>query len=387
MVGEVFNFRKFEPEAESDLPVVIDQWNAKGVQSFKNYDGFWTVVFVSSDEVVIVTDPLAKKPFYMRTVPLAFSSEIRPLLTLGPVHRDPVYMSTVMKWGYCPLSLTPYQEIAKVPGNAVIRIDPRRKSFAVSGPYLEFKRRTVRPGDIRSALERSVKNRLVSDLPVAVLASGGLDSSIVALLAAAAGDVTVFHVENDEREYFEALPFAADDRIASLVGLGEYPLAAVVEANQSPVDMGSMAPQFALGKAVQKRGFNVALSGDGADELFGGYRRAMEYDSQSSDIFHELVYYHLPRLDTLMMASTVELRCPFLSREVTELAMSLPWEWRKSKEILKQEFQGIVPKMILEREKKPLRVADYQEDRMRWRRTVMETFLSVTEKYIVKEEA
>jgi len=74
------------------------------------------------------------------------------------------------------------------------------------------------------------------------------------------------------------------------------------------------SPQYHLFEAI-KGGTNtrIVISGDGADELFGGYRRINEYDSQKSDVFHELTYYHLPRLDKLSMAHTLELRNPFFS--------------------------------------------------------------------------
>jgi asparagine synthetase B (glutamine-hydrolysing) len=127
------------------------------------------------------------------------------------------------------------------------------------------------------------------------------------------------------------------------------------DATEEPVDLGSVVPQFQIGRAVQAAGFNVCLSGDGADELFGGYRRAKEYDSQYSDIFSELVHYHNPRIDKCMMASTVELRSPFLAPKVIQAAMFLPYEDRTSKQALKRAFDDIVPEEILAREKHPLK--------------------------------
>jgi hypothetical protein len=107
--------------------------------------------------------------------------------------------------------------------------------------------------------------------------------------------------------------------------------------NESPIDLGSVIPQFHLFEAVKKfSGYRFVLSGDGADELFGGYKRIHEFDSQKSDIFDELSYYHLPRLDKMSMAHTLELRSPFLNLDIVRFALHLPLQWRKDKQILKR---------------------------------------------------
>ncbi len=141
------------------------------------------------------------------------------------------------------------------------------------------------------------------------------------------------------------------------------------------MDLGSVLPQYALSCAIKREGYNVVLSGDGADELFGGYGRARIYDSQYSDIFHELVYYHLPRLDKLMMANTIELRCPFLSRDVIQGALSVNYKQRTEKQFLKKIFQDIVPRPILERKKEPLKIADLRgKDKMNYRLDLINLF-------------
>jgi asparagine synthetase B (glutamine-hydrolysing) len=126
--------------------------------------------------------------------------------------------------------------------------------------------------------------------------------------------------------------------------------------NESPVDLGSVVPQYLLFDAI-KKGTNtrIVLSGDGADELFGGYKRIHEYDSQKSDIFHELTHYHLPRLDKMSMAHTLELRNPFLNLEIVSFALGLKKEWRTDKKILKETFRGLIPDAIIDRKKHPLK--------------------------------
>jgi asparagine synthase (glutamine-hydrolysing) len=125
---------------------------------------------------------------------------------------------------------------------------------------------------------------------------------------------------------------------------------------------------------LKEHGFNVVLTGDGADELFGGYRRIVQYDSQYSDIFGELVNYHLPRLDKTMMASTVELRSPFLAYFVIERALQLPYSKRLNKSELKLAFKDLVPEHILNRPKEPLKTIAVQEGGVEYRKQVIDRF-------------
>jgi asparagine synthase (glutamine-hydrolysing) len=136
-----------------------------------------------------------------------------------------------------------------------------------------------------------------------------------------------------------------------------------------------MLPQYALCRAIKERCplTPVVITGDGADELFGGYRRMEEYDAQYSDIFEELVLYHLPRLDKMAMAHTLELRSPFLHRKVIEGAMSLSYQSRINKKFLKEIFCDIIPLHIIDRPKKALKSDQVLHDKM-WRHTLIRKF-------------
>jgi asparagine synthase (glutamine-hydrolysing) len=229
------------------------------------------------------------------------------------------------------------------------------------------------PGDFLKILTESIQNRLVSDIPISLLLSGGIDSTIVfEIMKKFTKDFTVFHVENDEAEYLNHLDFKGIK--LKQITLEETNINEAMYWNETPVDLGSVIPQLALSKAIKKQGINVAISGDGADEIFGGYKRSFDYDSQQSDIFEELIYYHLPRLDKLMMASTVELRSPFLSKSVIEYGLSIPYEWRIDKNGLKHMFKNVVPKYIIERKKEPLRIKGMRENKIKWRQLCIDTF-------------
>ena len=124
-----------------------------------------------------------------------------------------------------------------------------------------------------------------------------------------------------------------------------------------------------MARKLKELGFHNVLTGDGADEVFGGYRRAAEYDSQMSDVFCELPFYHLPKLDRTMMRSTVELRAPFLSPAVIVHGLATPYEMRNGeKKMLKETFKDIIPPKILNRKKEPLKTDAIRKDPMEQRK-------------------
>jgi asparagine synthase (glutamine-hydrolysing) len=232
--------------------------------------------------------------------------------------------------------------------------------------------------NLRDAIVKAVKRRTISDIPIALLCSGGLDSTIVLnLVREHTEDYHVFTAPNGRDDIDGAyIPYLSLDseKLTHLDMDIPFSDEHILAINEGPVDLGSVWPQYALSCAVHKEGYNVVLSGDGADELFGGYGRARKYDSQYSDIFHELVFYHLPRLDKLMMANTIELRCPFLSRDVIEGAMAVNYKQRTEKQFLKKIFGDIVPGTILDRQKEALKIPALRGDSLGRRLEMIQKF-------------
>lgn len=373
-VGEILNYKDFVPTARCDVEVLARMWVNEGPACLRRFDGFWSVVAIPPDGrfVYAATDFLAKKPLYFRRDRLAFASEVKALAELGPLTPDPVYFSSVRKNGYHAGERTWAKEVVKMPAGALWRVSwdgevARDDRFDVVEPSTEV--------PIGLAVQGAVKARVLSsDVPVAILLSGGLDSSIVFKVAEGLrSDMTVYHAPNDERDFLNLLN--PKGKLVE-VSWDRHPVQDVLRANEGPVDLGSMLPQYALGQAVQER---VALSGDGADELFGGYRRACEYDSQGSDVFEELPFYHCPRLDKLMMAGTVELRSPFMSRQVLAAALAVPRAWRTEKEALKDAFEDWLPPEILRRPKAPLKSPEVVRNGVAWRMALCQEFENMIE--------
>jgi asparagine synthetase B (glutamine-hydrolysing) len=348
-VGEIFNYADFG--YSTDIECAIEEfWTSCSqnlFESFHKFDGFWSFVTMFNGHIIAATDYLSQKPVYYRTDIEVLASEIDVLARLAPVTRDEVFMSNTLKWGYSPDPRTPWNEIKQVPpGHYYYKGNVH--------PYWDWKKvpwTTSLHHDLLTATEL----RLGGQREVAVLLSGGLDSTIIyGLLKLLGKDVTAVHVDNGEKG-FANLALHLNDTMHH-VKLDDVTSYEALIVHQSPVDLGSVKPQIAMAKKLRELGFYAVLTGDGADELFGGYRRAAEYDSQYSDMFCELPYYHLPKIDRTMMRYTIETRSPFLAPSICKHAMNAPYiERNGEKKLLKQTFKDIVPREILLRDKHPLK--------------------------------
>jgi len=387
-VGEIYNYEGLNNQAESDIEVLAEYWVKYGERAFSFFEGMWSAIFVKDRRAWVFIDPLGKKPLYYcgRGAELTISSEIKPLANLMSGYWDlknlkeifnPLYFSSIKKWGY-PLSIeTPYRGVYKLDPGVCLLIDLKTGEIGNPRGYpggtieVNKNKRLIRP-----AIEQAVFDRLdASDVPISLLLSGGLDSSIIYKIASnLTHNITCFHSNNGEEEFLNYLDIPSDIPVVKLENRVSA-LSEILYYNESPVDLGSMINQYQLAEGIKEKGFQVVLSGDGADELFGGYKRILEYDSQYSDIFQELVYYHLPRLDKLNMANTIELRCPFLSHRVIGMALGLSWEERKEKKFLKEIFSDIIPKEILNRKKKALKhPLVLEQGSLKWVRYLCDVF-------------
>jgi asparagine synthase (glutamine-hydrolysing) len=352
-VGEIFNYKDFGGY-KNDVQMLRNTFLHYDKKQLLEYlhkmDGFWSIAFIQDDSLYAITDYLSQKPIYYRTDMNVVASEIDALRQFGPVKKDQIFMSNIQKWGYDSTGRTPWEEIKQMPPGSIYR-------DGVIETYWNWDKIDACT-DIVSGLHQATSARIHVARPLSLLLSGGLDSSIVYTLAKEIkNDIEVFHVENDESRYADLITTRRTDLTTEDISDKE-----AIQTHQSPVDLGSVKPQIALANAIQAKGYHVVLTGDGADELFGGYRRSNDYDSQMSDIFMELPYYHLPRLDRTMMKATIEVRTPFLAPYIVKYAMELKRDLRTNKKVLKQAFSDVIPSKIIDREKLPLKTTNIRQD-------------------------
>jgi asparagine synthetase B (glutamine-hydrolysing) len=380
---------KFESDTEyltsfiSCYPTFKSITSQKALDEINSWDGFWSMLIINlqTKEAIVFTDPLGKKQMYYNSSG-EFCSEIFPLRNNSGF--DPIYFSQVSKWGYNCNERTPFAEVKRILPNCIygFKINPDKiavQSFVCYSQYYNWNG-DARAFSVKEMLATSVSNRLISKTyKVSCLISGGLDSTIIAHhLLESSVDVKFFSVDNqDDTEYVHLLEREWGIDVQFLYIDDNTVMSKILRANETPIDLGSVIPQYKLFSIIANQDFHLCLSGDGADELFGGYNRINEYDSQGSDIFDELSYYHLPRLDRLSSRFTIELRCPYLSHNLIRYALQLPFDLRQGKKILKYSYANEIPTEIINRKKTALKSKQVLNDKIAWRYQLIEMFKEI----------
>lgn len=388
--GEIYNYpSKYGSDTEYLQDLFGGCKEGDVLHEAQKWDGMWAIVKVTHDSLWAFTDPLGKKQLYYNGRG-EVCSEMLPLVH-GAVGFDPFWRSEGFKWGYNTDDRTPYEGVRRLMPNRVLTV-----AFGMPGvtarDWYSWK---VRPclkslegaaEELRGLVTESVSRRMLSKgHRLGVLLSGGLDSSTIAsVLHDLGADMDLYSVDNSEGRYARLMaqnlgdpdnvtwiPSDFSDPAYAESDYSDMEVLGALRYNETPIDLGSLMPQHRLCSAVAQ---DIIVTGDGADELFGGYRRIHDYDSQLSDVFQELPFYHLPRLDRASMRFTKELRTPFLGHDVVRFALSLPYEYRIDKKVLKEAFRGMVPDDIIDRAKSPLKSKGLQDDPLQWRKRLHHLF-------------
>ncbi len=299
--GEIYNYAELRRQliadgavlrTTSDTEVVVELYARKGPDALKLLRGMFALAIWDrrARRLFLARDPYGIKPLYVaRTAKgILFASQVKGLLASGlvnPVH-DPAGVVGFYMWGSVPEPFTLYREIAPVPAGSYVFASVDGVSapqlYAEVGASWEAARDDSQlEALVREALDDSVRAHLVADVPVAVLLSGGVDSSVLAGLMAQHGQdiegITVafrefagLHEDEAPRARKTAQYYGIRDTVRTVDRkefLGDLP--AILDAMDQP-SIDGINTWFAS-KAVAERGYKVVLSGVGGDELFCGY--------------------------------------------------------------------------------------------------------------------
>lgn len=368
----LFNGEIFDHDCESDM-----EWIEKRtaelhpVDFFEEVcqkDGFFSFIFYSTKAVIAFTDPLGKKQLYYKQG-VGITSEIKSLIEEDEEF-DEHYFQQTIKFGYVISTSTPYKKIKRLQPNKCYVFSPDLEEMTdlpVVGRDIYQAKSAFMP--VADQIRTATSNRLLSRVPIALLLSGGLDSSIISYhLQELGANVQSYCIDNEEDLYYAKL---IDSNVKTLKP-NEGDLRDALMVMEQPLDLGSMLAQYNLLEQVDE---TVILTGDGADEVWGGYRRAKLYDSQLSDVFDEIPYYHNVRLDRMAAHFTKEIRSPFLNLDLIQHGLTIPHHQRTCKEVLRKSYRDLLPKEILDRPKEPLKSkAVRTEDPIEYRCKLIELF-------------
>ncbi|MFZ1866141.1 MAG: asparagine synthase (glutamine-hydrolyzing) [Polyangiales bacterium] len=299
--GEIYNFRELRRGLEakghrfksrSDSEVALHLYEEEGVDFLDRLRGMFALALWDGPRrrLVLARDRFGKKPLFYHVGPkgLVFASELAALMESGYAERRPDMdaIDSFLCLQYVPSPSTAFEGVRKLPAGSRLVCEPGR--FAEPERYFQLRFDQTRRGslsqlteELRARIEDAVRVRLVSDVPLGAFLSGGLDSSlIVAMMALQSSEPVKTFSVGFTRKDFSELPYAK--MVAERYGTDHHEL--VVEP-----DMASVIPQFVrhYGEPFAdtsalptwylcqytRTGVTVALSGDGGDEAFAGYRR------------------------------------------------------------------------------------------------------------------
>jgi asparagine synthase (glutamine-hydrolysing) len=471
--GEIYNaaeirarYANYPFRSHSDVEAILPLYLERGNDAIAELDGMFGLAIWDrrTRTLLLARDRAGEKPlFYARVAhEILFASELQCILRHPDISRDldEIAVAEYLRLGYVPEPRTMFRAIHRVEAGTFLRFTERGKevvrywdpeSFAIGRwPAAEAVRTA------RSLMERAVEKQVMSDVPVGVFISGGLDSSILATLAAkfiGVDKVHTFSAQFAEESYDESSDAA---KLAAQIHTRHVPvrideetlrdaLQSVVRGVAEPLADPAILPTFLLARTARQH-VKVILSGEGADELFGGYptyvghklaplydalpafarsalRRAVQRfppssrkvtfefllkkfvtDAEKPWIERHLAWFgtglsmavyksppkempELPRVpqdrdpltgamlldyrsylrdnllvkvDRATMLSSVEARAPFLDRDVTRFALSLPPDLRvrrtTTKWVLKKAARAWLPREVIDRRKRGLSV-------------------------------
>ena len=300
--GEIYNYRELRAELQSkghefrtnsDTEVIIHGYKEWGAEVLNHLNGMFGMAIwdVKKQRLVVARDAMGIKLIYYRITSgqLTFGSEIRPILAAqdSKPEVDPVALNLFLRFRYTPSPLTIFQGIRKLPAGTMLVFErggcrEERWYNYTPVPFSNPKEDKEATEELLELYRGAVRRHLLSDVPVGILLSGGLDSGLLlALMNEHGGRWPAYTIGYGKSFEDDELTDAAET--AALLGARhitvkldrtefERSLAKIVECLEEPIASSSIVPMYFVSQRA-RQDVKVALIGQGPDELFGGYKR------------------------------------------------------------------------------------------------------------------
>jgi asparagine synthase (glutamine-hydrolysing) len=358
--GEIYNFRSLRRrlkdrhcfQTRSDSEAALALYAEEGPEGVAGLDGMFVFAVADGDDLFVARDPIGIKPLYVgwRRGALVFASEIKALAGSAEEVRE----FPPGAWFHSRTGIRSYYD---VPDRAPEPGAPEKHAALV-----------------RETLERSVRKRLMSDVPLGAFLSGGLDSSLIAALVRPhVAELHTFSVGIEGSPDLEAARLVArhldtvhHEHVLRSEEIAESLPEILFQLESFDRDLVRSAVPCYFTARLASRWVKVVLTGEGADELFAGYRYHREYEDpdllrrelrRSVQSLHNV---NLQRVDRMTMAHSIEARVPFLDVAMIELAQTIPTELKlrttdgtssTEKWVLRKAAESLLPREIVWRDK------------------------------------
>lgn len=300
--GEIYNFKELRAELEqrghvfrtdSDTEVIVHGYKEWGTEVFGRLNGMFGLAIwdVRRQRLVVARDAMGIKLVYYKLSGgrLTFGSEIRALLAVEPASPDvdPAALNLFLKFRYTPSPLTIFKGVRKLAPGTMLVVENRKCTEErwynyTPIPFADDKSAEEATHELLALYKGAVKRHLISDVPVGILLSGGLDSGLLlALMREHGSDWPAYTVGYGESFEDDELIDAAES--ARLLGGRHIPvrldrrefekaLPTIVGCLEEPIASSSIVPMYFVSRRARED-VKVAIIGQGPDELFCGYKR------------------------------------------------------------------------------------------------------------------
>src|SRR6266478_3668716 len=344
--GEIYNFKELRVELEQlgycfrtncDTEVIVHGYLEWGTDVLNHLNGMFGLAIwdVKKRRLVVARDAMGIKLIYYRLTnsQLTFGSEMRPVLAAGESSPDvdPLALNLFLRFRYTPSPLTIFQGVRKLAPGTMLVIENgecKEQRWYNYRPEPFEKRRTEEEAtkELLELYRGAVKRHLLSDVPLGILLSGGLDSGLLlALMNEQAGPWPAYTIgygksfEDDElKDAAETAALLGARHVTVKLDQAEFErtLPNIVECLEEPIAASSIVPMYLVSQRA-RQDVKVAIIGQGPDELFGGYKRHL-------GVRYGAMWAKLPGWMRTPISSTVAAlpRNEMLKRGVNSLAIS-----------------------------------------------------------------
>lgn len=326
--GEIYNYRELKADlinqgvefsTHSDTEVILKLYEHYGVESFRMLDGMYafSIYDKSLGVVFIARDYFGEKPLYYQHTSkgLIWASELKSIMSV--VERKPSIsedgLRLYFQLTYIPAPFTIYDGIRKLEANTYIAYDITNNAVVLNSIHSDEVERTLSISlneakkTVKELVQESVLSRSVADVPLGTFLSGGVDSSIVSLCLAQSSQqkINTFSIGFEKKTFDET---QKSREVAKLIGsnhrefiIGEKDLAIhtddILLNFDEPFADSSALPSYIVARKT-KEYVKVALTGDGGDEVFGGYNKYLigGINSRYTNVVPEFVHKYILRL-------------------------------------------------------------------------------------------